>query len=47
MATSGGGGQVGAGRAEWLQKARAYLRDADRCWPGSSLPGQISTRGNG
>jgi DNA-3-methyladenine glycosylase II len=29
MATSGGGSQVGADRAEWLQKARAYLRNAD------------------
>jgi DNA-3-methyladenine glycosylase II len=29
MVTSSGGGQAGAGRAEWLQKARAYLRNAD------------------
>jgi DNA-3-methyladenine glycosylase II len=29
MVTSNRGGQVGVGRAEWLQKARAYLRNAD------------------
>jgi hypothetical protein len=29
MVTSSRGGQAGAGRAEWLQKARAHLRDAD------------------
>jgi DNA-3-methyladenine glycosylase II len=29
MVTSSQGGQVGVGRAEWLQKARAYLRNAD------------------
>ena len=29
MVTSSPGDQVGVGRAEWLQKARAYLRDAD------------------
>jgi DNA-3-methyladenine glycosylase II len=29
MVTSSRGGQAGAGRAEWLQKARAYLRNAD------------------
>jgi len=29
MATSSRGGQAGVGRAEWLQKARAYLRNAD------------------
>jgi DNA-3-methyladenine glycosylase II len=26
---SGGGGQAGIGRAEWLETARAFLRDAD------------------
>ena len=26
---SGGGGQAGTGRAEWLETARAFLRDAD------------------
>jgi DNA-3-methyladenine glycosylase II len=29
MVTSSQGGQVGVGRAEWLQKARAYLCNAD------------------
>ena len=29
MATSSRAGQAGAGRAEWLQKARAHLRSAD------------------
>jgi DNA-3-methyladenine glycosylase II len=29
MVTSSPGDQVGVGRAEWLQKARAYLRNAD------------------
>ena len=29
MVTSNRGGQAGAGRAEWLEKARAYLRKAD------------------
>jgi len=29
MATPSADGQAGAGHAEWLEQARAYLRDAD------------------